>query len=324
MNEGDLYMPKVSVIVPVYEVEQYIERCARSLFEQTLDDIEYLFIDDCTPDKSIEILERVVEEYPERKHQVKFHKMENNSGQAAVRVWGLKHFTGEYVTHCDSDDWIDLNTYQTMYDKAIYDHSDCVVCNYAFTDGQGSFQIINQMGGGKKQYISSLLLRERQWSLCNKLFSKSAVESCELVYPSGNMGEDMLLCLQLLLKSNQVSFVDEAFYKYYRNPASITLTRDYAKIYNNVMQLKDNADKVIEVFRKEQLDKQYSREFRRYKYYIKRSAMRVGVRKEYHKAWCRIYPELHCQVLFMKVGFKEKLLFYICLLGLNPLIDKQG
>ena len=81
-------MPKVSVIIPVYGVEKYIERCARSLFEQTLDDIEYLFIDDCTPDKSVDILKHVLEEYPQRKSQVVIHRMEKNSGQAAVRKWG--------------------------------------------------------------------------------------------------------------------------------------------------------------------------------------------------------------------------------------------
>ena len=69
-------MPKVSVIVPVYGVEIYIERCARSLFEQTLDDIEYLFIDDCTPDRSIEILKQVLEDYPQRKTQTIIHRME--------------------------------------------------------------------------------------------------------------------------------------------------------------------------------------------------------------------------------------------------------
>ena len=105
-------MPKVSIIIPVYGVEKYIERCARSLFEQTLDDIEYLFIDDCTPDKSVEILKRVLEEYPHRKSQVVIHRMEQNSGQAKVREWGMQNATGEYVIHCDSDDWVDIHMYE--------------------------------------------------------------------------------------------------------------------------------------------------------------------------------------------------------------------
>ena len=86
-------MPKVSIIIPVYGVEKYIERCARSLFEQTLDDIEYLFIDDSTPDRSIDILKRVLENYSHRKSQVNIHRREQNSGQAIVRNWGMQNAT---------------------------------------------------------------------------------------------------------------------------------------------------------------------------------------------------------------------------------------
>ena len=78
-------MAKVSVIVPIYNVEHYIERCVISLMEQTLDDIEYVFVNDCTPDKSIDILQDVIERYPNRIKSVKIHKMFTNSGQAAVR-----------------------------------------------------------------------------------------------------------------------------------------------------------------------------------------------------------------------------------------------
>ena len=123
-------MPKVSIIVPVYGVEKYIERCARSLFEQTLDDIEYLFIDDCTPDKSIEILKNVLKDYPQRKDQVIIHRMEKNSGQAAVRKWGMIKATGDYTIHCDSDDWVDVTMYEKMYNKAIEEKSDLVICDF--------------------------------------------------------------------------------------------------------------------------------------------------------------------------------------------------
>ena len=128
-------MPKVSIIVPVYGVEKYIERCARSLFEQTLDDIEYLFIDDCTPDKSVEILKRVLEEYPHRKSQVVIHRMEQNSGQAKVREWGMRNATGEYLIHCDSDDWVDMDMYRIMYEEAKRTDADIVMCGYKATDG---------------------------------------------------------------------------------------------------------------------------------------------------------------------------------------------
>ena len=97
-------MPKVSVIIPVYNVEKYIERCANSLFSQTLDDIEYLFVNDCSQDKSIEVLNKVLEKYSNRKKHVIIKNMEHNYGQATVRRWGMLHATGDFVIHCDSDD----------------------------------------------------------------------------------------------------------------------------------------------------------------------------------------------------------------------------
>ena len=96
-------MPKVSVLVPVYGVEKYIERCARSLFEQTLDDMECIFVDDCTPDDSMQVLVKILSEYPRRKEQVKIIHHETNQGLPAARQSGLKIATGEYIAHCDSD-----------------------------------------------------------------------------------------------------------------------------------------------------------------------------------------------------------------------------
>ena len=89
-------MPKISVIIPVYKVEQFIERCAISLFEQTLDDIEYLFIDDCSPDNSVEIIKNVLMRYETRKDSVRIISMQKNCGQAAVRK---VHEAGVYQHH---------------------------------------------------------------------------------------------------------------------------------------------------------------------------------------------------------------------------------
>ena len=122
---------KVSVCIPVYGVEKYIERCARSLFEQTMKDgIEFIFVNDCTKDKSIEILEQVLGEYPERKEQVKIIHHEKNKGLVAARKTGLAHATGDYIIHCDSDDWVDLNLYETMYNKAVEVNADVVCCPF--------------------------------------------------------------------------------------------------------------------------------------------------------------------------------------------------
>ena len=99
----------VSILVPVYGVEKYIERCARSIFEQTYHNLDIVFVDDCTPDKSIEILKRVLEEYPGRKAQTRIIRHAYNRGLSAARNTAVAAATGTFLTHVDSDDWIELN-----------------------------------------------------------------------------------------------------------------------------------------------------------------------------------------------------------------------
>ena len=100
-------MTKVSVIIPIYKVEAFIERCATTLMEQTLREVEYIFVDDATPDSSIQVLEEVVTRYPERKEQVHIVHHGTNKGLPAARNTGLSLATGEYIFHCDSDDYVD-------------------------------------------------------------------------------------------------------------------------------------------------------------------------------------------------------------------------
>ena len=122
---------KVSVIIPIYGVEQYIERCARSLFGQTMrSDIEFIFVNDCTPDRSIEILLNTLKDYPERTEQVAILTHTANKGLAATRKTGVRAARGEYIIHCDSDDWVEPDICQTMYEEAKRTDSDIVVCDY--------------------------------------------------------------------------------------------------------------------------------------------------------------------------------------------------
>ena len=95
-----------------------------------LDDIEYFFVNDCSPDKSIEVLERILEEYPHRKHQVRILHHDKNKGLTSTRNTGLVAATGEYIAHCDSDDWVEPNMYETLYNKAKEEKADVVYCNF--------------------------------------------------------------------------------------------------------------------------------------------------------------------------------------------------
>ena len=97
-------MPKVSVIIPFFGAEHYIERCACSLLEQTLDDVEYIFIDDRSPDKSVEVLKTVIARYPQKEKNITPLRNETNLGVLRTRLRGIGAATGDYLIHCDADD----------------------------------------------------------------------------------------------------------------------------------------------------------------------------------------------------------------------------
>ena len=104
---------KVSIVVPVYGVEKYIERCARSLFTQTFGDIEYIFVNDCTKDSSMQVLEFVMKDYPAR--NVRIINKEKNEGLPQARKTGVLASTGDFIMHIDSDDWVEHDIVEKLY-----------------------------------------------------------------------------------------------------------------------------------------------------------------------------------------------------------------
>lgn len=308
-------MSKVSVIIPVYGVEKYIERCVRSLFEQTLDDIEYLFIDDCTPDRSIDILKQVLEEYPHRKCQVVIHRMEQNSGQAKVREWGMRNATGEYVIHCDSDDWVAMDMYRLMYDEAKRIDADIVMCGYKVTDGQTVFSEYYHQQIDKTKLISSLLTLHEAWSVWNKMCKRTLYDN-DIVYPSLAMGEDMVLTTQLVLKAQRIGIIDKALYNYFYNPNSITKIRSESSRYKHWKDSVENAKTVISIFQTKGLEDKYANELGYLKFLQKNLAGDLARKKKYSKEWLEMFRDINRKAFFnpyisnsRKLNFLVKLLF---------------
>lgn len=121
---------KVSILVPIYGVEKYIERCVRSLFEQSFTDIEYIFVNDCTKDSSMVILNKLIKEYEEKKGSIKIINHEKNGGLAASRITALKNATGEFITFVDSDDYLPIHAIGILIKSAIEENSDIVIGNF--------------------------------------------------------------------------------------------------------------------------------------------------------------------------------------------------
>lgn len=232
-------MPKVSVCVPIYNVEKYIEKCARSLFEQTLDDIEYIFVNDCTPDNSLDILQRVLDEYPQRKSQVLIISHDANKGIASVRNTGLKQATAKYLIYCDGDDWVEPDMYQKLYEKAEDCGADMVWCNYDTTlDPIQKFSPTTEVQLSGEEYIKLICLGQFHGSTCNKLIKKDIYDKYSLSFPDGyNMMEDVTVIFQILHYAQKIINVPQILYHYVQHGDSITRAPHVIDIIQNVSKI---------------------------------------------------------------------------------------
>lgn len=312
-------MPKVSVIIPVYGVEKYIERCARSLFEQTLDDIEYIFVDDCSPDKSIAILENIIKEYLPRlkkEHKnVRIERLSKNCGLPNVRRYGINLATGDYIAHCDSDDWVDVHMYEEMYNKAIEEDADVVVCDFCSTDCENEQYSKGLISKERENVIVDVLLWRIAGCLWNKLVRRKEYTDHDLNYPTHNMGEDAALIVQILWNAKRISYLPEPFYYYYMNQTSITKdVSDDNKIRQRFLQATANVE-IIEQFLVDKATGKIKDALTKYifeqSYLIVSLAMK---NKEDLSIWRRSVDKIRSRVYKCSyLSIKNKLVFYFLL-----------
>ena len=141
---------KVSVIIPIYKVERYITRCAESLMRQTLPEVQFVFVDDATPDNSISLLEAVLERYPERRGDVVILRHNANKGLPSARNTGLSVAEGEYIFHCDSDDFVEVDMLAKMYALVEKESADIVWCDW-YLSFEGSERYMRQPDYGNAE-----------------------------------------------------------------------------------------------------------------------------------------------------------------------------
>ena len=221
------YKPKISVIIPVYKAENYIERCAVSLFEQSLQDIEYIFVDDCSPDRSIEILNDTLCRYPCRQSQVTIVRHLLNMGVGTSRQDGFNSANGDYVIHCDPDDWADSGMYETLYNKAVASHADIVICDYIMEyEHRSEIKSFNIKNTDSHFLLGELVNGNLHGGLCNKLVRRNFIVQNDIKFTPGlNICEDLIYCIKLMQANPTVIYLKAAFYHYdkHSNPNSMTL-----------------------------------------------------------------------------------------------------
>lgn len=283
----------VSVIIPVYGVEKFIERCSRSLFSQTLKDgVEFIFVDDATPDNSIKIIRDVINDYPDRKEQVKIVTHDHNKGLPQARNTGLATAEGEYIFHCDSDDYIEPNLLELMCNVAESNDADFVWCNWFLTLADHERCMTEPTPNSPENAVKLMLSGAMKFNVWNKLVKRKLYRDNNISFPEHDgMGEDMTM-MMLCANASRTAYVSEPLYHYVK-----TNTGAFSNTYSDqhLIQLRRNVDRVTQ-YLTSKFGPLYKQELSYLKLDVKFPFLLMNSKK-FRKLWKQWYPESNRYIL---------------------------
>lgn len=233
-------MTKVSVIVPFNNVENYISKCLTSLIYQSLEDIEIICINDASTDNS----KNIVLEYAKYDKRIKILNINTMSGQSYARNLGFEIASGEYIGFVDSDDWVELDMFEKMYNKAKLGNTDITMCQAQlyddkeqrfYTDDYYSLKNLEKMGDNVFSFEETkdeiLNINVVLW---NKIYKRDFLNNIEAKFQEGFIYEDMLFFFETYLKANRINILWEAPYYYRQNRSFSTMQNSDKKVYDRI------------------------------------------------------------------------------------------
>lgn len=209
-------MPKVSLIIPVYNVENYIEKCLDSVVNQTLKDMEVIIVNDGSKDSSKQKIEKYLKKYPYIKYLEK-----ENGGLSDARNYGMPYATGEYIAFLDSDDYVEKTMYEEMYNVAKKENADMVECDFVWEYPNKKREDIGIIYNSKKEMIEKA--RVVAW---NKLIKTELIKKIDIKFPIGLRYEDVEFFYKFVPYLEKVSFVKKCFIHYVQRENSIANTQN--------------------------------------------------------------------------------------------------
>lgn len=236
-------MPKVSVIVPIYNVEKYLEKCINSLLSQTLENIQIILVNDGSKDNS----GNIAKEYEKNNKNRVIYVEKENGGLSDARNYGLKYATGDFIAFLDSDDYIEKNAYEEMYNKAIEENADYVECDFIW-EFPNKIRVDKQYPYKNKKEMLSFV-RVVAW---NKLIKRQVIRDNSLEFPKGLRYEDVEFTYKLIPFVNKFAYVDKPFIHYVQREGSI------ANVQNErTAEIFTVLDNVIEFYKKNNIYEKY-------------------------------------------------------------------
>ncbi len=298
--------PKISIIVPVYQAEDYLSRCIESLLSQTLSDFEIILVDDGSRDQS----GKICDTYSLSDSRIRvFHK--ENEGVSKARQYGLEQAKGEYTIHVDPDDWVSPEMLLELYQVAVEEKADMVICDLIKIYRKKQRYIIQKPN--RLDHISVLkeiLSGKLHGSLCNKLIRKECYDRFSIKFPPKmNVWEDTYVCCSLLRNNIKISYLPKAYYFYdqYSNSGSATRQTSLLKVESQKL--------FIQSFEREFIGTGFTECLYHKKSTTKESAFLSRSYSDFEI--CELYKEINSQYLnenFHLIFIKNICGFCVCLL----------
>ena len=295
--------PKISIIVPVYNAENYLNRCIDSILSQTFTEFECILVNDCSSDNSLAICKK----YEKHDERIKVIHNEKNIGSSLSRKTGLDKATGEYIQFVDSDDWIESDMIEKMYEKAISDNADMVICGYFFEKNNNTKIIEQNINEKKKEsIIKDIISRRLKAFVWNKFVKR---ETFLLVnFPQYNNSEDYFITIQNIYNSKHITTYSLPLYHYCFNEQSLSNNNDRLVLKHNesnlnwhaiVNFLKDKYSQNLHMFEPELSKTINCHKFK----FISNSNSKI----KYKKQLLKLYPESGFYRFYLIYIFKKRI-----------------
>lgn len=296
--------PKVSIIIPVYNVEQYITKCTESLLQQTYPNIEYIFINDASTDNSLKELKSTTDKYPSRNIIILDNK--SNNGSSTTRNIGIETATGDYINFCDSDDWVESTAIEEMVATAISNNADVVATPF-YTN---TFKTENVLYFPSSNIadLNSIPINFQHFSLWNKLIRASILQENNILsLPGIDCWEDLSIISRIFALTSSVVLLNKPFY-HYRKYEYHSLTSD-----SHERQLNDRlryTEFLIKWFTENNLSTKYTKFLNHLKFTAKIKMLRTTPKQ--FRLWKRTYPESNKHIMsYTDIPLHYRILFYL-------------
>ena len=257
-------MPKVSIIVPVYNVEKYLDRCLDSLVNQTLQEIEIIVINDSTPDQSQIIIDKYMNLYPNKV----FSYIKPNGGLSDARNYGMSKMKGDYFGFVDGDDYVEYSMFEKLYERATQEDADVTTCDFYWTYPNRLQRATDGPYTNERELLTKMMP-----TVWNKLYKKSWFDSLDIKFPVGLRYEDSSFSIRLAPFIRKLAYVNEPLVYYVQRQDSITYTQN-SKVGDMLTVFND----IFEFYQKHNLYDQYQSEleYLTLKYFLGSSFLRAA------------------------------------------------